>query len=114
MYKAVFLLSEYFIYFLSPFPGRKVEGSQETAKLTAELLRSVISQQRVPYNNQAGALIDAIKAVGEKLIAANPVGKLFTFFCCVFVAMPIGFIFTYGPQESNSERELIPYDYPVF
>ncbi|KAF9593927.1 hypothetical protein IFM89_026170 [Coptis chinensis] len=52
---------------------RKVEGSQATAKQTAELLRSVISQQRVPHTNQAGALIDAINSVGEKLIAANPV-----------------------------------------
>uniref|UniRef100_A0A2P2LDV5 Translation initiation factor eIF2B subunit beta n=2 Tax=Rhizophora mucronata TaxID=61149 RepID=A0A2P2LDV5_RHIMU len=52
---------------------RKIEGSQATARQTAELLRSVISQQRVPYTNQAGALIDAIRAVGEQLIAANPV-----------------------------------------
>ena len=47
-----------------------------TAKLTAELLRSFISQQRLPHSNQAGALIDAVKAVGEKLIAAKPVGML--------------------------------------
>ena len=53
--------------------GSKIEGSQATAKLTAELLRSVISQQRVPYSNQAGALIDAVKAVGEHPIVANPV-----------------------------------------
>jgi len=46
-----------------------------TAKHTAELLRSVISQQRIPYTNQAAALIDAVKAVGEQLIAANPVGR---------------------------------------
>ncbi|XP_074274980.1 uncharacterized protein LOC141599011 [Silene latifolia] len=52
---------------------RKIEGSQATARHTAELLRSVISQQRIPYTNQAGALIDAVKAVGEQLIAANPV-----------------------------------------
>ncbi|PRQ55285.1 hypothetical protein RchiOBHm_Chr1g0322881 [Rosa chinensis] len=51
--------------------GIKIEGSQATAKQTAELLRSVISSQRVPYTNQAGALIDAVKAVGEQLIAAN-------------------------------------------
>ncbi|KAH9750290.1 translation initiation factor eif-2b subunit beta [Citrus sinensis] len=51
----------------------KIEGSQATARQTAELLRSVISQQRVPYTNQAGALIDAVKAIGEQLIAANPV-----------------------------------------
>lgn len=28
----------------------------------------------MPYTNQAGALIDAVRAVGEQLIAANPVG----------------------------------------
>lgn len=58
----------------------KIEGSQATARQTAELLRSVISQQRVPYNNQAGALIDAVKAVGEQLIAASPVGSFFTIY----------------------------------
>ena len=52
----------------------KIEGSHATARHTAELLRSVISQQRIPYTNQTGALIDAVKAVGEQLIAANPVG----------------------------------------
>ncbi|KAK6933951.1 Initiation factor 2B-related [Dillenia turbinata] len=59
--------------FLLKLKKRKIEGSQATAKQTAELLRSVISQQRVPYANQAGALIDAVRAVGEQLIAANPV-----------------------------------------
>ncbi|KAL0464507.1 UNVERIFIED_CONTAM: Translation initiation factor eIF-2B subunit beta [Sesamum latifolium] len=54
---------------------RKVEGSKATAKLTAELLRSFISQQRLPHSNQAGSLIDAVKTVGEKLIAANPVAE---------------------------------------
>ncbi|CAJ2662226.1 unnamed protein product [Trifolium pratense] len=49
------------------------EGSQATAKQTAELLRSVISQQRVPQTNQATTLINAVRAVGEKLIAAIPV-----------------------------------------
>ncbi|XP_011000545.1 PREDICTED: translation initiation factor eIF-2B subunit beta-like [Populus euphratica] len=59
--------------FLIKLKKRKIEGSQATARHTAELLRSVISQQRVPYTNQAAALIDAVRAVGEKLIAANPV-----------------------------------------
>lgn len=54
--------------------GSKIEGSQATAKQTAELLRSVISQTRLPYTNQAGVLIDSVKTVGERLIAANPVG----------------------------------------
>ncbi|KAF9688770.1 hypothetical protein SADUNF_Sadunf01G0022700 [Salix dunnii] len=59
--------------FLIKLKKRKIEGSQATARQTAELLRSVISQQRIPYTNQAGALIDAVRAVGEQLIAANPV-----------------------------------------
>ncbi|XP_021717079.1 translation initiation factor eIF-2B subunit beta-like [Chenopodium quinoa] len=59
--------------FVNKLRKRKIEGSQATAKHTAEFLRSVISQQRIPYTNQAGALIDAVKAVGEQLIAANPV-----------------------------------------
>ncbi|KAE8666559.1 hypothetical protein F3Y22_tig00112498pilonHSYRG00353 [Hibiscus syriacus] len=46
------------------------------AKQTAELLRSVISQTRVPYTNHAAALIQSVKAVGERLIAANPVGTM--------------------------------------
>ncbi|CAM8960783.1 unnamed protein product [Rhodiola kirilowii] len=59
--------------FVNKLKKRKIEGSQTTSRLAAELLRSVISQQRLPYTNQAAALIDAVKAVGEKLIAANPV-----------------------------------------
>ncbi|XP_051119308.1 uncharacterized protein LOC127243346 [Andrographis paniculata] len=59
--------------FVIKLKKRKIEGSKATAKLTVELLRSFISQQRLPHSNQAGALIDAVKAVGEKLIAANPV-----------------------------------------
>ncbi|XP_065868270.1 uncharacterized protein [Euphorbia lathyris] len=59
--------------FVNKLKKRKIEGSQATARQAAELLRSVISQQRVPHTNQAGALIDAIKGVGEQLIAANPV-----------------------------------------
>ncbi|CAI0560227.1 unnamed protein product [Linum tenue] len=59
--------------FLNKLKKRKIEGSQATAKQTAELLRSVISQQRVPRTNQAGALIDAVRAIGEQLIVANPI-----------------------------------------
>ncbi|KAL2461143.1 NagB/RpiA/CoA transferase-like superfamily protein [Abeliophyllum distichum] len=59
--------------FLIKLKKRKIEGSKATAKLTAELLRSFISQKRLPHTNQAGALIDAVKAVGEELIDANPV-----------------------------------------
>nr|XP_043634378.1 translation initiation factor eIF-2B subunit beta [Erigeron canadensis] len=59
--------------FLTKLRRRKIEGSKAAAKLTAELLRTVISQQRIPNTNQAGALVDAIKAIGEQLVAANPV-----------------------------------------
>ncbi|KAL9232873.1 hypothetical protein vseg_007936 [Gypsophila vaccaria] len=59
--------------FANKLKKRKIEGSQATARQTVELLRSVISQQRIPYTNQAGALIDAVKAAGEQLIAANTV-----------------------------------------
>ncbi|KAJ6719386.1 TRANSLATION INITIATION FACTOR EIF-2B SUBUNIT BETA-LIKE [Salix purpurea] len=60
---------------------RRVEGSRETALLTAELLRSVISQLKVPPTNQAETLIEAVKSVGELLVAANPVGMLTVLFC---------------------------------
>ncbi|KAL2894822.1 Translation initiation factor eIF-2B subunit beta, partial [Bienertia sinuspersici] len=59
--------------FVNKLRKRKIEGSQATARHTAELLRSVISQHRILVTNQAGALISAVKAVGEQLIAANPV-----------------------------------------
>ncbi|XP_074570274.1 uncharacterized protein LOC141826855 isoform X2 [Curcuma longa] len=59
--------------FVLKLKRRKIEGSQATAKHTAELLRQVVSQQRITYTNQAASLIDAVKAVGEQLIEANPV-----------------------------------------
>ncbi|XP_020237955.1 translation initiation factor eIF-2B subunit beta [Cajanus cajan] len=59
--------------FVNLLKKRKIEGSQATAKQTAELLRSVISQQRLPHTNQATALLNAVRAVGEKIIAANPI-----------------------------------------
>ncbi|KAM0050059.1 putative nagB/RpiA transferase [Helianthus debilis subsp. tardiflorus] len=62
-----------FIHFLNKLKKRKIEGSEATAKLTTELLRSVISQQRLPKTNQARALIQAIKAIGDQLTTANPV-----------------------------------------
>lgn len=59
---------------------RKVEGSRETARLTAELLRAVISAQKLPSpTNQAAALIAVVRGVGQRLIAANPVGMPFCF-----------------------------------
>lgn len=61
----------------------KIEGSHASARQTAELLRTVVSQQRMPQTNQAAALIDAVKAVGERLIAANHVGRyLIIYYCC--------------------------------
>ncbi|XP_075487434.1 uncharacterized protein LOC142526749 [Primulina tabacum] len=59
--------------FIVKLKKRKVEGSKACAKLTAELLRSFISQQRLPQRNESGALIEVVKSVGEELIAANPV-----------------------------------------
>ncbi|EYU38271.1 hypothetical protein ABFS82_02G111800 [Erythranthe guttata] len=59
--------------FVIKLKKRKIEGSKATAKQTVELLRSFISQQRLPNSNQAAALIEAVRAVGENLIAANPV-----------------------------------------
>ncbi|KAL1811701.1 hypothetical protein ACET3Z_021766 [Daucus carota] len=60
--------------FVVKLQKRKIEGSKATAKLTAELLRSVISQQRIPHgSNQASVIIEAVRGVGEQLIRANPV-----------------------------------------
>lgn len=61
--------------FLNKLRKRKIEGSKTTAKLTAELLRTVISQQRLPNtnNDQAKTLIQAIKSIAQQLTAANPV-----------------------------------------
>ncbi|KAK8971335.1 hypothetical protein KSP40_PGU008802 [Platanthera guangdongensis] len=59
--------------FILKLKRRKIEGSQATARQTAELLRAVVSHQRLPYTNQALALLDAVRDIGEQLIAANPV-----------------------------------------
>ncbi|OIT34146.1 PREDICTED: translation initiation factor eIF-2B subunit beta-like [Nicotiana attenuata] len=59
--------------FVAKLSKRKVEGSQATARLTAELLRSVVSLQRLPPINPAAVLIEAVRGIGVKLIAANPV-----------------------------------------
>jgi len=62
--------------FVLKLKRRKVEGSHAVARQTAELLRSVVSQHRMGSSaNQAAALADAVRAVGEQLIAANPIGK---------------------------------------
>lgn len=55
-----------------------MEGSRETARMTAELLRTVISQQKMTSStNHAAVLIDAVRGVGGRLIDANPVGMFF-------------------------------------
>ncbi|KAG4974536.1 hypothetical protein JHK87_031357 [Glycine soja] len=59
--------------FVNLLKKRRIEGSQATAKQTAVLLRSVISQQRVPHTNQATVLINAVRAVGEQIIDVNPI-----------------------------------------
>ncbi|CAN4091087.1 unnamed protein product [Withania somnifera] len=59
--------------FVAKLSKRKVEGSQATSRLTAELLRSVVSLQRLPPTNPAAVLIEAVRGVGVKLVAANPV-----------------------------------------
>ncbi|CAM0956986.1 unnamed protein product [Alopecurus aequalis] len=59
--------------FVLKLKRRKLEGSHAVARQTAELLRSVVSQHRMGSTNQAAALADAIRAVGEHLIAANPI-----------------------------------------
>jgi translation initiation factor eIF-2B subunit beta len=60
--------------FVTKMRRRQVVGSQSSAKLTAELLRLVVSHQRLPSSGQAAALIEAVKAVGVRIIAANPIG----------------------------------------
>ncbi|CAL1355978.1 unnamed protein product [Linum trigynum] len=55
--------------FVSQLRKRKVEGSQATAQLTAELLRTVISQLRAA---EAPVLIETVRKFGRELIAANP------------------------------------------
>ncbi|AQK65610.1 NagB/RpiA/CoA transferase-like superfamily protein [Zea mays] len=60
--------------FVLKLKRRKVEGSHAVARQTAELLRSVVSQHRMGSSaNQAATLADAVRAVGEQLIAANPI-----------------------------------------
>ncbi|CDO99269.1 unnamed protein product [Coffea canephora] len=62
-----------FVLVLMLIRWQKGEGITGTALQTAELLRSVISVQKLPPTNKAAALINAVRDVGEKLIAANPV-----------------------------------------
>ncbi|KAL2337152.1 hypothetical protein Fmac_011598 [Flemingia macrophylla] len=59
--------------FVNLLKKHKIEGSQATAKQTAELLRTVISHQRLPHTNQVTCLLNAVRAVGEQIIDANPI-----------------------------------------
>ncbi|KAG6543346.1 hypothetical protein Mapa_015260 [Marchantia paleacea] len=59
--------------FITKLNRRQVEGSLDTAKLALVLLRQVISAQRIPPNSPANTLIEAIKSVGVRMIAANPI-----------------------------------------
>ncbi|GJP37145.1 hypothetical protein CLOM_g21585 [Closterium sp. NIES-68] len=59
--------------FATRLKRRQVEGGlHRTARRTAELLRLVVSQQRMPAHHHAAALLDAVRAVGSRLTAANP------------------------------------------
>ncbi|AQK55296.1 hypothetical protein ZEAMMB73_Zm00001d051858 [Zea mays] len=40
--------------------------------------------------NQAATLADVVRAVGEQLIAANPIGKCFSIFFIVVSCYPVG------------------------
>lgn len=59
--------------FVFKLKRRQVEGSLDTARLTAVLLRQVISQQRLTQSAPATTLLEAVKSVGLRMIAANPI-----------------------------------------
>ncbi|MCO5584146.1 hypothetical protein L7F22_038069 [Adiantum nelumboides] len=59
--------------FVYKLKRRQVEGSLVTARLTAVLLRQVISQQRLALPSPAATLIETVKSVGLQIIAANPI-----------------------------------------
>ncbi|KAI5070276.1 hypothetical protein GOP47_0014619 [Adiantum capillus-veneris] len=59
--------------FVLQLQRRQVEGSLDSAKLTVLLLRQVVSQHRASHSGQASALIEAVKNVGVRLIAASPI-----------------------------------------
>ncbi|KAH7435029.1 hypothetical protein KP509_06G045900 [Ceratopteris richardii] len=59
--------------FIYKLKRRQVEGSLVTARLTAVLLRQVISQQRLASSAPAATLIETVKSVGLRIIAANPI-----------------------------------------
>ena len=58
--------------FVAKLRRRQVEGSLDTAKRTAEILRLLLATQRHPT---AQALLDDVRVVGSRLQAAKPSGK---------------------------------------
>lgn len=59
--------------FVAQLRRRQVEGSLDTAKRTAEILRLLLATQRHPT---AQALLDDVRIVGSRLQAAQPSGAL--------------------------------------
>ena len=57
--------------FVAQLRRRQVEGSLDTAKRTAEILRLLLATQRHPT---AQALLDDVRVVGSRLQAAKPAG----------------------------------------
>ncbi len=59
--------------FVAKLRRRQVEGSLDTAKRTAEILRLLLATQRHPT---AQALLDDVRVVGSRLQAAKPSGVM--------------------------------------
>ena len=59
--------------FVAKLRRRQVEGSLDTAKRTAEILRLLLATQRHPT---AQALLDDVRLVGSRLQAAKPSGMM--------------------------------------
>ncbi len=57
--------------FVAQLRRRQVQGSLDTAKRTAEILRLLLATQRHPT---AQALLDDVRVVGSRLQAAKPAG----------------------------------------
>lgn len=53
---------------------RQVTGATQTGRRTAELLRLLISHQRVGPTNQAEALLECVRTVAPQLLSASPSG----------------------------------------
>lgn len=53
-----------------------MEGAHYTARKSLEIIRQVLSHQRYPSQGGMEKLLEAVMAVGTKLIAANPTGPV--------------------------------------